>query len=234
MALDLIHDAVPLGVDLSNAGKPAANKDAGAAMEELFARTLVQELRRALPEEGLFGGEGGEIWQDLFDDAMAQALIDQGAFRGAIPTSASDHTVGTADPEPQLPPMPVAGARVSSQFGWRQHPIFGTPDHHEGVDYAAPTGTPIRAVAAGTVKIAEERPGYGLLVVVDHGGGLETRYAHCDRFDVREGDPVQAGEVIAEVGSTGNSTGPHLHFEVRKRGVAVDPQAWLGKPLGRR
>lgn len=117
---------------------------------------------------------------------------------------------------------PVAG-RITSGFGLRTHPISGVRRPHAGVDVAAASGTPVVAAAAGTVAWAGPRGGYGLLVVIDHGGGLETRYAHASALDVRHGEVVARGQLVARVGATGTATGAHLHFEVRVGGVARDP-----------
>lgn len=115
---------------------------------------------------------------------------------------------------------PVDG-RITSRFG----PRWGRM--HRGLDVAAPTGTPVRAAAGGRVTFSGTFGNYGRLVVIDHGGGVETRYAHNHRLLVREGEQVKQGQVIARVGSTGNSTGPHLHFEVLIDGVHQDPEVWL-------
>ena len=123
--------------------------------------------------------------------------------------------------------MPVSG-RLSSRFGPRVHPITGELRPHRGLDLAAPTGTPIGAMAAGTVTFAGDRGGYGNVVIIDHGDGTETRYAHQDRMSVTVGQTVVAGETIGTVGSTGLSTGPHLHLELRRDGEAVDPAPLLG------
>ena len=93
---------------------------------------------------------------------------------------------------------------------------------------AAPQGTPIHATQGGTVTFAGDRGGYGNVVMIDHGNGVETRYAHCHELFVKEGDKIPAGSLVGSVGSTGRSTGPHLHFEVRKDGVALDPQEAFG------
>lgn len=98
---------------------------------------------------------------------------------------------------------------------------------HPGIDIAAPTGTPVRAAASGTVTFAGWDPEYGYLVVVDHGLGIETRYGHNSRLSVAAGDRVERGQPIAAVGSTGRSTAPHLHLEIRKDGLAVDPRQYL-------
>jgi murein DD-endopeptidase MepM/ murein hydrolase activator NlpD len=122
--------------------------------------------------------------------------------------------------------MPAAGP-VTSGFGQRLHPITGEYRLHAGLDIAAPSGAPVVAPADGVVAIAGEVGGYGLLVSIDHGGGLETRMAHLSRIDVAAGARVAAGDSVGAVGSTGLSTGPHLHFEVRAGGVAHDPARWL-------
>lgn len=118
---------------------------------------------------------------------------------------------------------PLALARVSSSFGYRWHPLEGGRRFHAGVDLAAPSGTSVYAAAAGQVAIAGNTGGYGLLVELEHGSGYETRYGHLSRLNVVPGQTVQTGELIGFVGSTGNSTGPHLHYEKRINGVPVDP-----------
>ena len=118
---------------------------------------------------------------------------------------------------------PVNGARMSSGFGMRIHPVRGGRRMHKGIDLAAPTGTPVYATADGIVDLARWGRGYGLYIKLDHGASLETRYAHLSRLAVAAGERVQKGDVIGYVGSTGWSTGPHLHYEVRVDGVAVNP-----------
>jgi murein DD-endopeptidase MepM/ murein hydrolase activator NlpD len=121
---------------------------------------------------------------------------------------------------------PVTGGKLTGNFG------DARPGHtHEGVDEAVPIGTNVAAAGAGTVTYAGPSAGYGLRVDIDHGGGLVTRYAHLSRADVRVGGQVRAGDRIGLSGNTGDSTGPHLHFEVRQGGVAVDPLPYLG-PAG--
>jgi murein DD-endopeptidase MepM/ murein hydrolase activator NlpD len=135
-------------------------------------------------------------------------------------------------PEP-LPPYrggrfayPVSG-RITSNFGMRYHPILHITRMHAGCDFGAPIGATIRAVAPGEVIHASYMRGYGNVVIVDHGGGLSTVYAHCSRIGVSNGQQVKRGQSIANVGSTGLSTGPHLHFEVRVNGRAVNPRGYL-------
>lgn len=122
--------------------------------------------------------------------------------------------------------VPVNGP-VSSEFGWRVHPIAGTERLHTGMDFAVDYGTPILSAAAGQVIFAGWYGGYGNAVIVDHGGGITTLYAHASELFVQEGDGVSQGNQIASVGSTGYSTGPHLHFEVRLDGEPVDPRQYL-------
>jgi murein DD-endopeptidase MepM/ murein hydrolase activator NlpD len=122
---------------------------------------------------------------------------------------------------------PVAAAFNSSSFGWRIDPFNGHKAFHEGLDFTAGTGTPIYAAAGGIVSTAEQTPDYGKLVKIDHGSGLETRYAHASKLFVRAGERVEKGQKIAEVGSTGRSTGPHLHYEIRLAGNPLDPRKYL-------
>ncbi len=120
---------------------------------------------------------------------------------------------------------PVNGARQSSGFGMRFHPVLGYSRMHQGVDFAAPSGAPILASAAGTVSRAGWGGGYGNVVEIDHGKGLKTRYAHMSKIAVRGGQAITQGQMIGKVGTTGLSTGPHLHYEVWMNGRPVDPRS---------
>ncbi|MEM1292380.1 MAG: peptidoglycan DD-metalloendopeptidase family protein [Cyanobacteria bacterium P01_H01_bin.162] len=122
--------------------------------------------------------------------------------------------------------FPVNG-RITSGFGYRRHPILGTSRLHAGVDFGAPQGTTIYAADSGSVIYAGWYGGYGRTVIVDHGGGITTLYAHSSRLFVSVGQAVTQGQAIAAIGSTGLSTGPHLHFEVRQNGNPVNPMAYL-------
>jgi murein DD-endopeptidase MepM/ murein hydrolase activator NlpD len=124
--------------------------------------------------------------------------------------------------------IPVSSSRaLSSGFGMRVHPVLGGLRAHKGIDMPAPTGTPIHASADGVVGKADWAGGYGLLVELEHGAGMETRYGHMSRIAVAEGQSVRKGDVIGYVGSTGRSTGSHLHYEVRIGGEAVNPVPYL-------
>jgi len=125
--------------------------------------------------------------------------------------------------------QPVNYPYLSSSFGWRRNPVTGRYAMHEGLDFAAPRGTPIRAASGGVVTEAGRVSGYGKIVEINHGNGLVTRYAHASRLDVKVGDIVEKGQVIANVGTTGRSTGPHLHFEVRMAGHPLNPTLFLAK-----
>lgn len=141
---------------------------------------------------------------------LESRLFDQHIRKKMIPTHA-----------------PITGRTAGSAFGWRVDPITGQSALHTGLDFQAETGTPILAAAGGVVVTQEYHPAYGNMVEVDHGNQLVTRYAHASRTLVKRGDIVRRGQKIAEVGTTGRSTGPHLHFEVLVQGVFQDPQKFL-------
>jgi murein DD-endopeptidase MepM/ murein hydrolase activator NlpD len=122
---------------------------------------------------------------------------------------------------------PVNAAYNSSSYGWRIDPFNGNKAFHEGLDFTANTGTPIRAAADGIVSTAEHVPAYGNMVKINHGAGLETRYAHASKLLVHVGERVVKGQVVAQVGSTGRSTGPHLHYEIRLNGEPLDPRKYM-------
>jgi len=133
-----------------------------------------------------------------------------------------------------LPTMlPIRGAPISSGFGMRSDPFTGLPAMHEGLDLAAVVGTPVMAAGGGIVIFAGHQHDFGNLVEIDHGNGIVTRYAHCSRLEVKEGEVVRRGQIIAVVGDTGHSTGPHLHFEIRDKGIARNPSKFLRADLRR-
>jgi murein DD-endopeptidase MepM/ murein hydrolase activator NlpD len=123
--------------------------------------------------------------------------------------------------------MPTRGWLTSAFTSMRAHPILHYARPHEGIDVSAPMGTPIEAPAAGRVAQAGWQAGYGNVVLIDHGFGLQTKYAHASRLLVKTGDRVQRGQRVALVGSTGLSTGPHLHYEVHVDGRPVDPLRYV-------
>jgi murein DD-endopeptidase MepM/ murein hydrolase activator NlpD len=123
--------------------------------------------------------------------------------------------------------MPLEGASLTSGYGMRTHPVLGGRRQHAGIDLAAPTGTPVYATADGVVGRADWYSSYGLYIAIEHGAAMQTRYAHLSRLAVAAGDNVKKGDLIGYVGSTGRSTGPHLHYEVRIDGQAVNPIPYM-------
>ncbi|WP_328806633.1 M23 family metallopeptidase [Novosphingobium aerophilum] len=164
-------------------------------------------------------------WQSLDQGAARTQLVapalNGGSRIGGVIPGFSNETVSI----PSL--VPVEGVKLTSDFGMRWHPVLGGRRAHKGVDLAAPAGTPIRASADGVVERADWFAGYGLYVALEHGGQIETRYGHMSRLNVAAGQRVRKGDVIGYVGSTGRSTGPHLHYEVRIAGEAVNPVPYL-------
>ncbi|MCP4448925.1 MAG: M23 family metallopeptidase [Myxococcales bacterium] len=149
------------------------------------------------------------------------------AHAGTAVAVAEEARSEQATPAP-LTVVPVPG-KLSSEFGLRSDPVRRKRKRrrrtkiHKGLDFIAQRGTHVHAAGPGVVVKAQVTGGYGRLVIIDHGGGLQTRYAHLQRFKVRRGEQVEAGKVVGHVGSSGRVTGPHLHFEVRQGGIAVPP-----------
>ena len=171
-----------------------------------------------------------------------QAFDDTAGAQDEDEAADSDHGDDAADPDEDEPfdseavkalaremPIhnPVPGRPVSSSFGVRRDPIIRRPAMHAGIDFRAPSGTDIRSAGAGTVVKSGWNGGYGRMVEIDHGNGLTTRYAHMSKLRVKKGQTVETGDVVGEVGSSGRSTGPHLHYEVRRNGDAIDPLRFL-------
>jgi len=123
--------------------------------------------------------------------------------------------------------MPVQDAVLTSNFGMRTHPVLGGRRNHKGIDLAEPIGTPVYATADGVVSKAEPFSSYGNYIQIEHGGELQTRFAHLSGYAVVAGQQVHKGDLIGYVGTTGRSTGPHLHYEVRVAGEAVDPTPYM-------
>jgi murein DD-endopeptidase MepM/ murein hydrolase activator NlpD len=164
----------------------------------------------------LAAGEGDAVTSPMVEDANAvmDALLAYKAARDSL-SLAPVH-------------MPIAGSfRQSSGYGNRKDPFTGNRAFHSGLDFAAPTGTSVLSAADGVVSFVGQKSGYGNVVEVDHGNGIFTRYAHLSAFIAREGQSVVTGTPIAKVGSTGRSTGPHLHFEVHRADKSLDPKPFL-------
>lgn len=163
---------------------------------------------------------GDPSFRDLFANWTALDTAGPDPFATDVTTSA---------PVPVAVPSrsPLEMSRLSSNYGMRTHPILGRRKRHHGVDLSAPTGTPVFATADGAVARADRSRTYGLVIYLDHGADLQTRYAHLSRMVVADGEEVRKGDLIGYVGSTGRSTGPHLHYEVRVDGVAVNPIPYM-------
>ncbi|MSQ01934.1 MAG: peptidase M23 [Myxococcales bacterium] len=208
-------------------------RDEKAAQE--FESWMVSFMAKQM-RESVEGGPWSEgamaTFADLFDQEIGKRVSEGGGFglkesvleswRGsAAPAAASRQHAHDAPPPPE-------SLRVTSAFGVRPDPFSGRARVHHGLDLAAPQGTPVLAAAGGTVRYSGRRGGYGNVVIVEHDDGTETRYAHCRDLSVKVGERVASGQAIATVGSTGRSTGAHLHFEVRRGGEAIDPASWGG------
>lgn len=147
--------------------------------------------------------------------------------------SAAQRPVPAPSPAPIQAPGPNPGliwplqGTLTDTFGWRTHPVYGTRNFHEGIDIAAPVGTPVKAVAGGRVTLSEWYGGYGLTIRIDHGDGMVSRYSHNSTLLVTMGQSVAVGDVIALSGNTGVSTGPHLDFGLYRGGTPIDPLALL-------
>jgi len=178
--------------------------------------------REQILSEGPYGRRVLDLRTDL-DALIRRANLLATSFNSAY--DSLDTQVDRLLHYPSI--VPAQGWRTSGFLDQRMHPIFHEELPHPGIDIAAPTGTPIVAAADGTVINVFHNGGYGLMVVVNHGRGLVTRYAHCSRAAVHIGQSVKRGEKIAEVGSTGIATAPHLHYEVLENGRAVDPKKYI-------
>ncbi|QDC43472.1 M23 family metallopeptidase [Methylophilus medardicus] len=196
--------------------------------EPINERTLVNEVPTSAPL-----GQGGPLVKDSpLSEEDLKATIEQmsadldfrDAFQGKIEAKLLQKSVLRE----MLPnSSPVEAAYSSSSYGWRIDPMSGHRAFHEGLDFPASVGMPVFAAADGIVITAVQTPDYGNLLKIDHGSGLETRYAHNSRLLVKPGDRVMKGQKIALIGSTGRSTGPHLHYEIRLNGNPLDPREYL-------
>ncbi|HWT72085.1 MAG TPA: M23 family metallopeptidase [Oxalicibacterium sp.] len=182
---------------------------------------------RGGPEVSMDSNSGHELTMSEFQgllNTMAADLDHRSDYMNVVESALMADKIRSR----MLPTsQPVNVAYNSSSFGVRLDPFTGRTAMHEGIDFPAAVGTPIVAAAGGVVTVAEFHPQYGNLLEIDHGNDLTTRYAHTSRILVHVGDIVRRGQHVADVGTTGRSTGPHLHFEVRVRGVAQDPRKFL-------
>jgi len=249
--IDAARHTLSAGETAFDAKPSDSKKDAGKQIEALFARMMVKEMRKAMPQDGPFAGKEMSMFMDMLDETLAERMAESGnmgiaehmnRILGATDGQHLRSDTSRISPSERIQSLsmvhtshpvhhhdhghhehPVDGT-VTSRFGKRVDPISGKASLHKGLDIAASKGTPIQAARSGTVSFAGEKGGYGNVVYVDHGDGLQTRYAHCSALHVKAGEKITLGQHIADVGSTGRSTGNHLHFEVRKDGAAIDPE----------
>jgi murein DD-endopeptidase MepM/ murein hydrolase activator NlpD len=231
--------------DQPSALKPADNKDAKLKkacvdFEAVFTLEMLKSMRKSIEKCDLFhGGQAEDIYESMLDQELAQNMAGKGSnsiseimynqLKDIYQLTEKAETSSSIDINKKTstgPLMPL-NAEISSSFGYRKDPITGKKKFHAGMDMAAKEGTDIKAVMAGRVQMVDDQKGYGKVVVLDHGQGYTTLYAHNSDITVKTGDWVQKGSTIAKVGSTGRSTGPHLHFEVRKDGQRLDPENFL-------
>jgi murein DD-endopeptidase MepM/ murein hydrolase activator NlpD len=189
----------------------SANADIAAPLR------AAQATKSSVAAQGAVGGSD-EQFRKLF--SSWQSLDKTPAFSVAVaPTSISKVSIPSRSP--------VTGFRLTSEYGMRVHPVLGGRRAHKGIDMASPVGTPVHAPADGVVGKAEWFSSYGLYIQIEHGGELQTRYGHLSRLNVAAGQFVHKGDLIGYVGSTGRSTGPHLHYEVRVAGESVNPLPYM-------
>lgn len=186
-----------------------------AAAQGTAASTQIASTVRAADTTQAPLGEGDAEFRELF--AGWKSLDDSAGLTTVAPLA-----------KVSVPSrMPVGGVTLTSDYGMRTHPVLGGRRNHKGVDLAGPTGTPVYATADGIVSKAERFSSYGNYIQIEHGGELQTRYAHLSGYAVSAGQSVRKGDLIGYVGSTGRSTGPHLHYEVRIAGQAVNPLPYM-------
>jgi murein DD-endopeptidase MepM/ murein hydrolase activator NlpD len=201
-------------------GKKAHEQAQAKALHEYQKRKEQQYLARVQKEKAVYEKEMNAL--EAESRRIAEYLRQLYAARSGGGSRMSSVPLGSGRFT-----SPVPGAVMTSPFGWRTHPIFGTARLHTGIDFGVGSGTPIRAADHGVVIDASWMGGYGKAVMVDHGQGLVTLYAHTSAYYVTVGQRVRKGQIIAAVGSTGYSTGPHLHLEVRKNGNPIDPRPFF-------
>lgn len=201
-----------------------------------------QELQQMLPASETIGGGKGGPFVPAYGPLQVTSLEVLDGLVAALDAQADQRTdvftlVESRLFEKRLSSLMVPNSRpvegpLGSGFGFRSDPFSGRAALHTGLDFPTDVGTPIHAAAGGVVLVSEHHPQYGLMVELDHGRGLVTRYAHASKSLVKVGDLVKRGQPIAQVGTSGRSTGPHLHFEVLVEGVPQDPSRFLAGGAG--
>lgn len=233
-----VDEGTPLEEGLTLTVEQSCPRLAVATVSEVELTRTIEPEKQAQPDSSMFTGEERILQEGAAGEERVLARVEA---RGGLTIASEDLETETiteptplivatgTQPKPELPEgclflWPVRGP-ITSDYGYRY--IFGGNDFHRGVDIAAVEGTAINAAEAGTVLFAGERGTYGNLVIVSHHNGFFTYYGHCSKLLVSAGDEVRQGQAVAEVGSTGRSTGPHCHFEVRYGGSSIDPLLYL-------
>lgn len=217
----------------SGGAKPPATEPRSAPVPRQAAQPALQALPAAAPAAATPGAGGPLVDAEEAgggpDTAAALLLLERELDRVEERLAIVDAAYARRDVDAMAFPsrLPVLGVPISSGFGHREDPFTGQIARHTGYDYPAAPGTPILASAGGRVRVAGPHGAYGKTVEIDHGAGLVTRYGHASRVLVKVGDILLPGQPIALVGSTGRSTGPHLHFEVIRNGLQVNPGLYL-------
>ncbi len=228
------------------AGSSVHSKDkkealkAGQEFESFLLTFMIKKMRDTVQQSDLLGNRKAEnIYRSMLDEQIAHELSQQGGLGLADRISRQlEHQSGAAHaPSEAQSTLPVGpsdkdvglnvSARISSGYGWRKDPFTGDRKWHDGIDIALPAGAPVRAAGDGVVTFSGKMRGYGKVIILRHPGDLETVYAHNQDNECREGEHVRKGELLGRVGRTGRATGPHLHFEVRKSGRAIDPSHYV-------
>ena len=229
-------------------------KEIATKFESMFFGMLFKDMRSNAmteQEDPFFGqSHSQKMYQSMLDQeyadilgksgsmGLAKTIVDQLMPQSKQGVSADDRAQSLdnyrryskpGNDDIPAPVLPLHGP-VSSGFGMRNHPITGEYVMHKGIDIAVPIGTAVRSTESGKVRFAGELKNYGKTIIVTHKNGLESVYAHLDKIEVKQGQILDKNQQIGESGNTGRSTGPHLHFELRRNGQAIDPLKYMANP----
>ena len=217
-------------MDDSRTALAAISAEANSTTAEIISSLQEVGIKPNMPADGSEDGIGGPLLPPQPDDVDSENLVDQANDVASVLARFKEARNAIEDAPTH---MPIPGStRISSPFGNRVDPFTGRLAFHPGIDFPWPSGTSVKSAGAGKVIYVGQINGYGNVVDIDHGGGIVTRYGHLSAFLVSKGEEVDTGTPIGRVGSTGRSTGPHLHFEVRRDDSPVNPTPYLD--LGRR
>ncbi len=240
---------------LKGRNDPEAIKAVAKELESLFAYELIKAMRKTIGESSK-KGLGSDVYTSIFDMELARLCAEKGfgikemllrninkeihiqspkiefsdelqKMQVSLELNKKNKSESETKKDDMKTALPTDG-KITSMFGLRRHPIQGDIRFHHGIDISAPSGTNIYPVKDGEVIFSGHKQGYGNIVIIDHGEGFISKYAHNEINLVKEGDKVKTNNIIARVGSTGSSTGPHLHFEILYKGMNIDPLEFLG------